>query len=59
MKKSILLLIISIYVLILTCIAFGFYEQIKSVGFNFAPLGLCLIVLSVMGIFASGMNFGE
>ena len=56
MKKGILLLILSIIVLISTCIAFGFFEQITNRGFNFAPLGICLIVLSVSGIFASGIN---
>lgn len=50
MKKiGILLLICSVFILIVTCTAFGFYEQIKAMGFDFGPLGFCLIFLSVMG----------
>jgi hypothetical protein len=51
-----IILILSIIILILTCTTFGFYYQIKSHGFNFAPLGACLIVLSVSGILASAFN---
>lgn len=52
-KAGILLLIFSIIVLLATCVAFGFLEQITNFGFNFFPLGFCLIMLSVAGIIAS------
>ncbi len=56
MKKiGVLLLIFSIIILIATCVAFGFLEQITNLGFNFLPLGFCLIMLSVAGILASTM----
>ena len=66
MKKiGILLLICSILILIATSIAFGFYKQIKATGFDFGPLGFCLICLSgisaIMSIvlIATGGNEGD
>lgn len=50
-KVGIILIIVSIIVLISACVAFGFFEQIKNLGFNLAPLGSCLIILSITGIF--------
>ena len=50
-KVGIILIIFSIIVLISACVAFGFFEQIKNLGFDFAPLGFCLTILSIMGVF--------
>ena len=53
-KVGILLLIFSIIILMATCVAFGFLEQITNFGFNFIPLGFCLTMLSIAG-FGAGV----
>ena len=45
-KHGIIIIIISILILLLTCVVWGFCEQIAATGFNPSPLLFAITVLS-------------
>jgi hypothetical protein len=52
---GIITLIVSLILLLLTCIAWGFLAQITETGFNPVPLLLAITVLTVAGILTAAM----
>lgn len=52
---GIITLIVSLILLLLTCIAWGFLAQIAATGFNPVPLLLAITVLTVAGILTAAM----
>lgn len=49
-KRGLIVLFVSIAVLILSCIGWGFKEQINSTGFNSNPLLTALTTISLIGV---------
>ena len=54
-KTGCLILILSIVILLLTCVGWGFYEQIAETGFYPAPILFAVTFLSLVGAIAGGM----
>ena len=54
-KLGLFIIIFSIVILLLTCVCWGFYDQIAETGFYPLPILFVITLLSVMAAIAGGM----
>lgn len=52
---GLLMLIVSILILLATCVVFGFYEQIQQTGFEPGVLLFIIMMLSITGALVGSM----